>query len=119
MSVDQLPARTTTLAATNLPHIRVHLDEAPNPPSGEVLDHNQVRRQYRDWRQTGTNLALAVAAPAAGGGVFLFAADRHLLMAKALTVIAGLFAPTALALHRDFTASTRRLWVYVTEPRTP
>ncbi len=113
MSVDTLPAATT------IPTIAVQLDEAPNLPSGEVLDHAQVRRQYRDWRQTGTNLALAVAAPASAGSVFLFAADRHLLAAKVLTVIAGLFAPTALALHRDFTASTRRLWVYVTEPRTP
>ncbi|WP_433460667.1 hypothetical protein [Micromonospora sp. CA-248212] len=113
MSTETLPARTTR------PTIAVQLDEAPAPSSGEVLEHAHVQRQYRDWRQTGTNLALAVAAPAAAGSVFLFAADRHLLVAKVLTVIAGLLAPTALALHRDFTASTRRLWVYVTDPDTP
>ncbi|MEV1013810.1 hypothetical protein AB0I89_23955 [Micromonospora sp. NPDC049801] len=119
MTTETLPTRSTAFAATGVPQIPVRLDEAPTPSAGDVLEHTQVRRQYRDWRQTGTNLALAVAAPAAAGSVFLFAADRHLLVAKVLTVIAGLFAPTALALHRDFTASTRRLWVYATNSDTP
>lgn len=109
MSVDQLPARTTTLAATGTTEINIAVDEAPTP-AGETLNHANIHA-HKDWRHIASEwvgLAAAFTAAAAIGGM---ATNTLLAVSHTLAVIAGALVGVLVWLLAEKYREGRR-WVY-------
>ncbi|MFG2046102.1 hypothetical protein ACGFIW_01560 [Micromonospora sp. NPDC048935] len=109
MSVDHLPARTTTVAATGTTEINTVGDEAP-PSAGKTLDHANIHA-HKDWRHIASEwvgLAAAFTAAAAVGGM---ATNTLLAVSHTLAVIAGALVGVLVWLLAEKYREGRR-WVY-------
>ncbi|MER7331732.1 MULTISPECIES: hypothetical protein [unclassified Micromonospora] len=105
MSVDHLPARTTTAAATDLPEIHIYFDEATNPV---VLNEADV---HRDRTQDAYDASVIGAGVIGTAAAFAHAYSHSTLLNNTLIGVTVALVLAAMLLRWAVTREGRK-WVY-------
>lgn len=109
MSVDHLPARTTT------PTIAVQLGKVPTP--GDVIDHSKVVKHY-DRKQAAMYATGGAAALVGVAAALTLGLTTHTAAGYVVAAVAAVLVAAAMWLRFEVAAEGRR-WVYATTPEIP